>query len=304
MNSLVSIIMPCYGMGKYIQQALDSVAAQTYTNWEIIAVDDAGPKDGTEEIVFKFAETYKNHHIQLITHTENRGLSATRNTAIKHANGEYIALLDPDDYWIPEHLEKAMEHFKNDKDLYFYSSFAYLFNDDNPLNIIGIEGYKDWEMKAFPSILCVRNAIPNSSSILRESVFKHVGLYDEHLRFSEDCDLWIRIIENNLKVHINKEPTIYYRKHLSALTSNPNAMRIKTSKDSFVAKHRDWLALNQRVALDRLARQLLLLDDNITCLRLNNNALETRVLIVEQTLSKFKSLPLVKQLLQIKKQLH
>jgi len=286
-------------MGRYILEALESISAQTYTNWEVIAVDDLGPKDGTEDIVLAFAKKHPTHRIEFIEHDKNKGVSAARNTGIKHAKGNFIALLDPDDFWTAEHLENATTTFENHKELYFYSSFAYVFNEDNPLNIIGVEGYKNWEMKSFPAILSIRNAIPNSSAVLRSEVFEKIGFYDETIHFGEDYDLWIRILSNNLEIFIKTEPTIYYRKHEYAATSNK--LKMQNSKLTFAKKHKDWLVLYQREALERLNRKLFSLDNTITSLREDINTLEKRVNIIEQTISMFKSLPVIKQFLNLKK---
>lgn len=301
---LVSIIMPCYNVGNYISAALEAIAAQTHTNWEILAVDDLGPKDGTEGIVLAFAKKYATHRIEYIKHNVNKGVSAARNTGIKHAKGDFIALLDPDDFWTTEHLEKAITTFGNHKELYFYSSFAYLFNENNPSNIIDIEGYKDWEMKSFPAILAIRNAIPNSSAVLRSEVFEKVGFYDEnpHIQHAEDYDLWLRILSHKLEIYIHPEPTIYYRKHEHAATSNN--LKMQKSKLTFAKKHKDWLVLYQREALEKLNRKIFSLDDTIIGLREDISTLEKRVNIIEQTMSKFKSLPVIKQFLNLKKKLN
>lgn len=298
---LVSIVMPCYNAGAYIAQALKAISEQTYTNWELIAVDDCGPKDGTEEIVLAFAKKYSANQIRFIKHDINKGVSAARNTGIKNAKGAFIALLDPDDFWTPQHLEKAISTFNTNKELYFFSSLAYLFNDDKPSEVIGVEGYKDWEMNSFPAILSIRNAIPNSSAVLRTEVFSKVGLYDENpdIQHVEDYDLWLRILSNNLEIFILTEPTIYYRKHSNAATSNN--LRMQKSKLTFAKKHQDWLALYQREALERLNRKIFSLDNNILSLKKEINTLENQVAILEQTINKFKALPIVKQFLNFKK---
>ena len=296
--------MPCYNAGLYLAQALKAVSEQTYVNWEVIAIDDCGPKDGTEDIVLAFAQKYGTDRVRFIKHDNNKGVSAARNTGIKNANGAFIALLDPDDFWTPEHLEQAINQFNQDKDLYFYSSFAYLFNGDDTSTIVGIEGYKDWEMSAFPSILSIRNAIPNSSAVLRVAVFERVGLYDENpdIQHVEDYDLWLRILSNNLGIYIHTQPTIYYRKHASAATSNSH--RMQKSKLTFANKHKDWLALHQREPLERINRKIYLLENHISSLKNEITYLETRLAILEQTINKFKSLPFLKQFLNLKKKYH
>lgn len=299
-RGLVSIIIPCYKAGKYIKDSLNGIASQSYMHWEIIAVDDCGPPDGTEEAIHAFAKKYPEHRVVLIEHDSNRGVSAARNTAMKNAKGDFIALLDPDDFWMPEHLENAITTFGNHKELYFYSSFAYLFNENNPSSIIDIEGYKDWEMKSFPAIISIRNAIPNSSAVLRSEVFEKVGFYDENpdIQHVEDYDLWLRILSHKLEIYIHTEPTIYYRKHEYAATSNN--LKMQNSKLTFAKKHKDWLVLYQREALERLNRKIFSLDNTIIDLREDITILEKRVNIIEQTLSKFTSLPVIKQFLNLK----
>ncbi|MCF1190818.1 glycosyltransferase [Mangrovimonas sp. AS39] len=302
MNKLVSIVIPCFKAGAYINKALESIASQTYTNWEIIAIDDCGPKDDTELLVREFARKYDSKRVVFIKHEKNKGVSAARNTGVKNAKGNLIALLDPDDFWKPKHLEQGIYHFNNDRALSFYSSFANIFYDNNSSQISDIEGYKDWELKAFPSILSIRNAIPNSSAIIRAEVFDQIGLYDESIDMQhvEDCDLWIRIVSGGLKALINPEPNIYYRKHASGATSNSDKMN--KAKHVFALKHKDWMVLHLRRALDAQVRHIFTLENKIEQLKRYDYDLVARLNSVEQTIKKFKTLPILKQLLQLKRQ--
>lgn len=296
---LVSIVMPCYNAGAYIAQALKAISEQTYTNWELIAVDDCGPKDGTEEILLEFAKTRTANQIRFIKHENNKGVSAARNTGIKNAKGTFIALLDPDDFWTPKHLEKAISTFNTNKELYFYSSFAYLFTGDNPSNITGIEAFSDWELRIFPNMFCIRNAVPTSSSVLRSKVFQYVDLFDESIRFGEDYDLWVRILKEKLKIFINREPTIYYRKHQTSATSN--AANMYTYREQFADKHRDWLIRHQRSAFESASLEIMFQEKRIEGLKEDINILKKRIDILDQTIHKFKMLPGIKQLLYLKK---
>ncbi len=105
---LVSVIMPCYKMGRFIGDALKSVGKQTYTNWEVIAVDDCGPEDGTKEAVEAFAKQFSNRRVLYHRHEKNGGVSAARNTAIGMAQGEYMAFLDPDDWWVSDYINEQV----------------------------------------------------------------------------------------------------------------------------------------------------------------------------------------------------
>ena len=94
MNNKVSIVMPCYNAEKYISEAIESILLQTYTNWELIIVDD-GSIDESKNIINKFKQ--KDARIKVFTHTENKGVSAARNLGIRNCSGQYIAFLYADD---------------------------------------------------------------------------------------------------------------------------------------------------------------------------------------------------------------
>lgn len=104
-------------MGQFIGEALESVGKQTYTNWEVLAVDDCGPEDGTREAVESFAKKYPSHRVIYHQHETNGGVSAARNTAIGLARGEYLAFLDPDDWWEIDYVEMQMLAFKGNDGL-------------------------------------------------------------------------------------------------------------------------------------------------------------------------------------------
>ena len=106
-DKLVSIIMPTYNCGKFIGRTIESVQAQTYSNWEIIIVDDCST-DGTKEVVEEYAKTdarIKYHALE-----KNSGAAVARTRAMQLAEGAYMAFLDSDDIWFPEKLEKQQVH--------------------------------------------------------------------------------------------------------------------------------------------------------------------------------------------------
>src|SRR5262245_29166396 len=102
---VVSIVIPAYKADHYLPDALQSVRNQTFKDWELIVVED-GTRDNTEKLVRDFAETVLPRRVTYLRHDKNQGLPATRNAAIQAAKGEFIALLDHDDIWNDNHLEK------------------------------------------------------------------------------------------------------------------------------------------------------------------------------------------------------
>lgn len=119
-NSLVSIIMPAHNAGKHISEAINSIISQTYSNWELIVVDDCS-KDNTYEIIEQFAIAEKRIHI--VHMSQNVGPGVCRNKGIELAQGRYISFLDSDDKWLPTKLEKELNHMKKMNCAVVYSSY-------------------------------------------------------------------------------------------------------------------------------------------------------------------------------------
>lgn len=130
MSELVSIVVPVYNAEKYIQQTFNSVLNQSYDNWEIIFVND-GSKDNTANLLDGFSNKYPNK-VKVI-HKLNSGVSDTRNVGMNLAKGKYIALLDADDFWLPENLSKKISLLKSEKiDFVFSDMFNVDENLENP----------------------------------------------------------------------------------------------------------------------------------------------------------------------------
>lgn len=104
-NPLVSVIMPAYNAAPFIEEAISSVIAQTVTDWELIVIDDCS-QDDTCRIISEFVQ--KDHRIHLLRNAANMGVAKTRNRGMDLCRGQYVALLDSDDYWKPQLLEKML----------------------------------------------------------------------------------------------------------------------------------------------------------------------------------------------------
>ena len=121
-DDLVSIITPAYNAAACIAETIECVLAQTYTNWEMLIVNDCS-KDDTAEIVQSYV--VKNKHIKLINLQQNSGAAAARNTAIKNAKGRYIAFLDSDDLWKKEKLQKQIGFMQQNRYAFTYTSYEH-----------------------------------------------------------------------------------------------------------------------------------------------------------------------------------
>lgn len=119
MNELVSIIMPSYNTAKFISETIDLVLTQTYTNWELIIVDDCST-DNTDEVVKSFLS---DDRIKYIKNEKNSGAAFSRNRALCEAKGKWIAFLDSDDLWFPEKLEKQISFMKKNDYRFSYTNY-------------------------------------------------------------------------------------------------------------------------------------------------------------------------------------
>jgi teichuronic acid biosynthesis glycosyltransferase TuaG len=132
MDNLVSIITPAYNSEKFISETILSVQSQTYSNWEMIIVDDCS-SDKTVSIVQNFIK--KDARIKLLQLSKNSGTGIARNTALEEAKGYYIAFLDADDLWMPEKLSKQIDFMRNNHLIFTYSFYDCINEAGNPLNI-------------------------------------------------------------------------------------------------------------------------------------------------------------------------
>lgn len=140
-NNLVSIITPAYNAEKYIKDTIASVIAQTYTNWEMIIVDDSS-NDNTNEIIKEYQQ--KEKKIRLITLLKNQGIANARNIAIQNARGRYIAFLDSDDIWEKEKLEKQINFMRKNNVYFSYHDYKLLNLSTKKEKIISVPKQLDY----------------------------------------------------------------------------------------------------------------------------------------------------------------
>ena len=126
-DALISIIVPVYNAGIYIEETIAMVCAQTYKNWELILVDDCSLDDSRQRI--EAVADRMQGQVRLIKKTVNEGAARARNTGIDHARGRYIAFLDADDIWMPDKLEKELKFMQREQAAFVFT--AYEFGDEN-----------------------------------------------------------------------------------------------------------------------------------------------------------------------------
>ncbi|PPS45543.1 glycosyltransferase family 2 protein [Chroococcidiopsis sp. TS-821] len=222
----VSVIIPVYNVEKYIAATVASVLAQTYTDFELLIIDDESP-DQSVQICQQFADT----RIKII-HQKNRGLAVARNTGIRHARGEYLAFLDGDDLWLPEKLEQHVAHLDNSPAVgVSFSCSAFINEAGQRLGIYQIP--KKLQGINPPYILC-RNPIGNGSApVIRKQVFEAIKFvklqgdrvescyFDPQCRRSEDIECWVRIaVQTSWQFEGISQALTLYRINSSGLSAN------------------------------------------------------------------------------------
>lgn len=191
----VSVVIPLYQTQAFICEALGSVLAQTYRDFEVIVVDDGSRDQGPD-----LARACADRRVRIITQ-ENRGLAGARNTGIRHAHGEIIALLDADDVWEPEKLALHVAHLDREPSLDVSFAASKLI-DDNGADI-GLVQCPHGTRLEDPDFFC-RNPIGNGSvPVIRRSALDRIAFldvklgrfcwFDESFRQSEDVECWLRL---------------------------------------------------------------------------------------------------------------
>lgn len=205
----VSVIIPSYNSAQYIGEAIESVFAQTYRDFEIIVVDD-GSIDDTKEVL----SPYINRIVYLFQ--VNGGVAKARNAGIRNAQGEYIAFLDADDVWFSEKLELQMKHLDSYPDaVLVYSDYSAFDNNGKALRKRKKEKYAG---NIFYQLI-KENFIPTSTVVMKKEYFNKIGSFDESIEIAEDWDLWLRIARRYSICYFDK-PLMKYKIHNDNMTNN------------------------------------------------------------------------------------
>jgi glycosyltransferase involved in cell wall biosynthesis len=199
----VSIITAAYNHVQFIRQSVESVLNQTYKDFEHIVVDD-GSTDGTAEILKTFGNRIK------YIRQENRGTHAALNTGIREASGQYIAILDSDDAWLPHKLERQVSAFEQFPETGLVYSQAYIIDSEGKKEERVLGEPLDPEC-AFETLLRY-NPIPALTAVIKRDCINKLGGFSETFTALSDWELWIRISTGWPIVFI-PEPLAFYRDH-------------------------------------------------------------------------------------------
>lgn len=216
----ISVIIPTYNRSKTLGRAIDSVLKQTYTDWELIIVDDAST-DNTEEFVKK----YTNENIRYYKNYQNRQKSYTRNFGVSKARGEYVAFLDSDDEWLPQKLEKQLISLNKDE---FIGCFTGAYKIQGERKTSRRPSIKE---SLLLDILKNRISISmGSTCLVRKDIFEKSGGFREDMTVNEDIELAVRLCFSNNLIVIS-EPLI----NIYDIDKPRDARRILEAKEKLLS---------------------------------------------------------------------
>ena len=231
----VSVIIATYNRVELLSSSIKSVLNQTFEDFELIISDDSST-DNTKEYV----EGLTDKRIIYINNETNRGVSATRNNALKSSTGNYIAFLDDDDEWLPEKLSLQIDKIEKSPSKVgaVYTGVMYF---DMELGEVSYVSRPCCEGNILDDIL-PENILATSSLLLRKSCFEKVGLFDETISYAEDFDMWIRIAKYYNFSYVDK-PLVRYGLHNSKITHDYKA--VISGLQSILEKHNDLYSKNK-----------------------------------------------------------
>ncbi len=214
----VSVVVPVFNSSGYIAATLESVFQQTFSNYEVLLVDDGSSDTAAlESALLPFRSRIRHYHQQ------NSGPSSARNRAIREARGKYIALLDSDDLWLPQHLERQIELLRQDGNLGLVYCNNVQWRDGkragNAFDQVSQAGPVN-----LTNLLAERCTVNTSSVAVLRAAVMQAGLFDEGLRRCEDFDLWLRLAAQGVKMSFHTGSNVIHRLG-NGLSSDQEAMK-------------------------------------------------------------------------------
>ncbi len=213
MKNLVSIIVPVYNVQKYIAATIECVRAQTYTDWELILVEN-GSTDGTGAYVKQYLQEHPDERIKLYETGANIGAAAARNFGMEKSQGRFVTYLDSDDLWLPEKLEHQLAFMEKTEAAFCFT--GYEFADET--------GKGTGKVVRVPAAINYRQALQNTTIFTSTVMFDTKKLPKEKLHMplvkSEDTALWWRILREGHLAYGLQENLVLYRRISNSLSSN------------------------------------------------------------------------------------
>jgi glycosyltransferase involved in cell wall biosynthesis len=243
----VSVIIPAYNAELYLGETLESVEAQTYSDWEVVIADDAST-DGTVETAQSFGGRYA-----VLRSDVNQGPAVARNRALRKAGGELVVFLDADDFWLPTYLDRLVKRY--DEGLASGIRVGIVTSDAKRLGADGYCPQTYFEVYGYPTELTVTRLLQTNpiyvGSLVPHVLIDELGGFCPELFGTEDWDLWLRIVEIGYRVLVIPEPLAVYRDQPTSVSTNLVRMARSSQLTYRRALERGALTTRQR----RIARR-------------------------------------------------
>lgn len=211
----VSVIMNCLNCAKYLREAIDSVYAQNYQDWEIIFWDNASTDNSAD-----IAKSYDNK-LRYFRGEHTIPLGYARNMALEKATGTYVAFLDCDDLWLPEKLEKQMELFNKNPEVALVYSNCYVIDKSGNIMKTSFDTSEPARGQAFNELFLRNNFIPLLTVVIRKKVLDTAGKFEPLYKICEEYDIFLKITHSHLIDYVDS-PLAKYRVHSANFSINLN----------------------------------------------------------------------------------
>lgn len=212
MQNLVSIITPNYNCGRFISQTIESVLAQTYTDWEMLIVDDCST-DGSYEIALEYAS--KDSRIKVFRNEQNSGAAISRNRAIEESKGEYLAFLDSDDLWMPEKLEKQIAFMCENNCDFSFTEYEHIDEENHSLLKIART------IKHLTYTKMMMHCWPGCLTVVYKQDLKN-KIYANNIKKNNDHALFLRVLKKCHNAMGMEELLAKYRIRKGSISSKKN----------------------------------------------------------------------------------
>lgn len=213
-NELISIIMPVYNEEKYLKRAINSVISQTYTNWELICVNDASTDNS-----LKILKEYEAEKIKVYSLNKNSGTAVARNFALTKAKGRYIAYLDADDYYCNTKIEKQIKFMQNNNYAFTFTAYAFV-NEKGKEKIVNVPKALDYKNYLKNTKLTTIGIMIDTRKINKQL------LQMPNYKLAEDTKTWLKILKKGYIAYGLNEVLAYYTQWKGSKSNN----KIKTAQ--------------------------------------------------------------------------
>lgn len=208
---LVSVVMPTFNCGQFIEESIQSVLNQTMRDWELQIVDDCST-DGTSDIVKSYMNKYENIYYHCFS--ENRGPAAARTEAIRRARGKYIAFLDSDDIWLPQKLEKQIAFMKKNGAKFSCTAYSQIDEKGSPMKVVCVPP----EKTSYNKMFYLSDPIGNLTVMYDQEA---LGKYEvPQIRKRNDYALWLRMLHDVDYCYGMPDVLAAYRVRKGSVSSN------------------------------------------------------------------------------------